>query len=251
MNDNARGDLGWLTARPIAHRGLHDKSTGIIENSHSAFAAAMAHDYAIECDLQISGDGEAMVFHDKKLGRLTGETGRVDQLSADHLGQIALSGSNDRPQTLQQMLDQVNDAVPLIIELKSHWDGSERLAMRACKVLEQYRGRAALMSFDPVAMATVAKFAPALIRGGVAGLFDPAHWPELPPELAEDLKTGAAMDRSDPDFMSYSVKALDGPVAKRFRAGGKPVICWTVRDHDTAKRVLKLCDQITFEGFRA
>jgi glycerophosphoryl diester phosphodiesterase len=251
MNGNARGDLGWLTARPIAHRGLHNKASGIIENSHSAFAAAITHDYAIECDLQISGDGEAMVFHDKKLDRLTGQTGHVNQLSADHLGQITLAGSNDRPQTLQQMLEQVDGAVPLIIELKSHWDGSERLAMRACKILEQYHGRAALMSFDPVAMAAVAKFAPALIRGGVAGLFEPARWPELPPDLAEDLRTGAAMDRSDPDFMSYSVQALDGPFAKRFRAGGKPVLCWTVRDRETAERALKLCDQITFEGFRA
>ena len=251
MTGNARGELGWLTARPIAHRGLHDKTRGIIENSHGAFAAAMAHDYAIECDLQISGDGEAMVFHDKKLGRLTGETGRVDQLSAEHLGQIALSGSSDRPQTLQQLLDQVNDTVPLIIELKSHWDGSERLAKRACQVLGNYRGRAALMSFDPFAMAAVARFAPAVPRGGVADLFEPAHWPELPPGLAEELQTGAAMDRSDPDFMSYSVKALDGAVASRFRATGKPVICWTVRDAATAKRALKLCDQITFEGFRA
>lgn len=251
MNGNARGDLGWLTARPIAHRGLHDKASGIIENSRSAFTAAMTHDYAIECDLQISGDGEAIVFHDEKLNRLTGETGRVDQLSADHLGQIALSGSSDRPQTLQQMLEQVSDTVPLIIELKSHWDGSERLAMRACKVLEQYHGRAALMSFDPTAVAAVAKLSPALIRGGVAGLFEPEYWPELPPELAQDLRTGTAMDDTGPDFMSYSVKALDGPVAGRFRASGRPVICWTVRDEETAERALKLCDQITFEGFRA
>ena len=251
MTDNTRGELGWLTARPIAHRGLHDKADGIIENSHSAFTAAMTHDYAIECDLQISGDGEAIVFHDEKLDRLTAETGRVDQFSAEHLGQIALSGSADRPQTLQQLLEQVNDTVPLIIELKSHWDESERLAMRACKVLQQYRGRAALMSFDPSVMQAVAKFSPALIRGGVAGLFEPARWPELPEDLAKDLQTGVAMGRSNPDFMSYSVRALDGSVARQFRATGKPVICWTVRDRDTARRALRLCDQITFEGFRA
>jgi len=248
MTDTA---LDWLTARPIAHRGLHDRARGIIENSSSAFAAAIAHDYAIECDLQISGDGEAMVFHDVRLDRLTGQTGRVDQLSAEHLGQIVLTGSTDKPQTLEQMLDQVDDRVPLVIELKSHWDGSERLATRACQVLAGYRGRAALMSFDPVAVAACLKFVPDLPRGGVAGMFKAVNWPRLSAEQRAALQTGAAMDKSNPDFMSYSVEALDAPVAERFRATGKPVICWTVRDKATAQRALKLCDQITFEGFRA
>ena len=61
----------WLTARPIAHRGLHDAPSGVIENTPSAFRAAIASDYGIECDLQISADGEAMVHHDEQLGRLT------------------------------------------------------------------------------------------------------------------------------------------------------------------------------------
>ena len=63
--------LDWLIARPVAHRGLHDATAGVIENTPSAFAAAVARDYAIECDLQVSADGEAMVHHDYVLGRLT------------------------------------------------------------------------------------------------------------------------------------------------------------------------------------
>ena len=60
--------LDWLTARPVAHRGLHDAKAGVIENTPAAFAAAVAANYAIECDLQISADGEAMVHHDDALG---------------------------------------------------------------------------------------------------------------------------------------------------------------------------------------
>ncbi|MGI9464041.1 MAG: glycerophosphodiester phosphodiesterase family protein, partial [Aestuariivirgaceae bacterium] len=152
--------LDWLIARPIAHRGLHDRSRGIIENSKSAFAAAIEHDYAIECDLQISGDGEAMVFHDAELDRLTARSGRVDTLSADALGEIALSGTTDRPQRLDELLVQVNDRVPLIIELKSHWDGSRRLAKRTCDIVRDYNGQAALMSFDPVVVAAIGEYAP-------------------------------------------------------------------------------------------
>src|SRR5947209_11590386 len=65
----------WLTARPIAHRGLHDAAAGVIENTASAFQAAITGGYGIECDLQISADGEAMVYHDDMLGRLTDGTG--------------------------------------------------------------------------------------------------------------------------------------------------------------------------------
>ena len=66
-----------LFPRPVAHRGLHDRANGVIENSASAFAAAIAGDFAIECDLQLTSDGHAVVFHDEKLERLTGETGLV------------------------------------------------------------------------------------------------------------------------------------------------------------------------------
>ena len=83
----------WLTARPIAHRGLHDAASGVIENTASAFRAAIAGGYGIECDLQISADGEAMVHHDDALGRLTDGTGRLDT----HDGRGAASASPSRP----------------------------------------------------------------------------------------------------------------------------------------------------------
>ena len=45
------GDLNWLTARPIAHRGYHDMNNTVWENTLSAFDRAIAHDFSIECDL--------------------------------------------------------------------------------------------------------------------------------------------------------------------------------------------------------
>ena len=244
-------DLGWLTSRPIAHRGLHDRSKGIIENSSSAFAAAMHHDYAIECDLQLSADGEAMVFHDAVLDRLTDETGNVIDRSADGLCRIPLTGSDDCPQTLPQLFQQVNASVPLVIELKSHWDGNLELAKRACELTSQYGGPAVIMSFDPALVAAVKELAPTLPRGGVSGLFEPRNWPELDPGHARELATGHEMAAAEPDFMSYSVKALTRPPALAFRKTGKPVICWTVRDEETGNAAMQHCDQITFEGFLA
>src|SRR5436309_12479671 len=75
----------WLTARPVAHRGLHDKSRGIIENMPAACAAAVAGDFAIEVDIQVTSDGEAMVHHDDELGRLTDGEGALKDKTAAQL----------------------------------------------------------------------------------------------------------------------------------------------------------------------
>ena len=46
--------------RPVAHRGYHDRQRGVIENSAAAFEAAIAKGFGIECDLQLTRDGEVM-----------------------------------------------------------------------------------------------------------------------------------------------------------------------------------------------
>jgi len=68
--------VDWIAARPVAHRGLHDAKAGVIENTAAAFQAAVDGGYAMECDVQISADGEAMVFHDDTLDRLMQDSGR-------------------------------------------------------------------------------------------------------------------------------------------------------------------------------
>jgi len=98
----------WLIARPIAHRGLHNKSNGIIENSISAAQAAVLHGFAIECDVQLSSDGEVFVFHDDKLDRVTAQSGRVDQTTAQDLGAAILRGSKDTIPTLTRFLNELN-----------------------------------------------------------------------------------------------------------------------------------------------
>jgi glycerophosphoryl diester phosphodiesterase len=129
----------WLTARPIAHRGLHDCGRGaIIENSSSAAKAAMARGYAIECDVQMSGDGEAMVFHDFTLERLTERSGRVDGLLARALQETRLRGGGDAIATLPAFLDLIGGATPLVCEIKSRFDGDLRLAERVAACAAAY-----------------------------------------------------------------------------------------------------------------
>src|SRR5665647_2121767 len=140
--------LDWLTARPIAHRGLHNAAAGVIENTASAFAAAIAGNYAIETDLQISADGEAMLHHDDALGRLTEGGGRLAAMSAAEIKTVRFKATVDRIMTLGELCELVAGRATLVIELKSRFDGDLRLVKRAAEVLAGYAGLAAVMSFD-------------------------------------------------------------------------------------------------------
>src|SRR5262245_60146721 len=123
-------DLDWLTAQPLAHRGLHDASAGVGENTAAAFSAAMAAGYGMETDLQISSDGEAMVHHDDALGRLTEGSGFLADLSAAQIKAVRFRQSSGRILTLGELCDLVAGRVTLLLELKSHFDGDARLPKR-------------------------------------------------------------------------------------------------------------------------
>ena len=165
--------LDWLIARPIAHRGLHDADNGVIENTPSAVRAAIAANYGIEVDVQITADGEAMVHHDDVLGRLTEGEGRLDQLTAAELKAVAFRGTGDRMMTLGELCDLVGGRVTMLVELKSKFDGDTRLPARVAAVLANYRGPVAPMSFDPTQLAHLQQINPALLRGIIAAKYRP------------------------------------------------------------------------------
>src|SRR5262249_12969574 len=121
--------LDWLTARPIAHRGLH--GPGAVENTPTAFTAAIANGYAIETDLQITADGEAVVHHDANLGRLNEGSGALAAMTAAELKRVPFKDTADRIITFGELLDLVAGGATLAIELKSLGDGDDRLPRRA------------------------------------------------------------------------------------------------------------------------
>ena len=242
----------WLTARPIAHRGLHDKAAGRWENTLSAAAAAVARGFAIECDVQLSGDGEAMVFHDLTLERLTREAGPVGSRSAHALGRLAIGGTADRVAALPAFLDAIDGRVPLICEIKSAFDGDMRLADRTLAVVGGYPGPVALKSFDPAIIRHLRGLAPAGLPLGIVAeaRFDDPEWAHLGPDLRRDLGALAHFDETRPDFLSFWVADLPHAAATLMRAGlGRPVMTWTVRTPAERGRAARWADQMVFEGF--
>src|SRR5690606_23774235 len=133
----------------------HDRAAGVVENSRAAAQAAIAGGYAIECDVQISRDGEAFVFHDFDLYRLTGARGRVNALSAAEISRTTLRdvASPETIPTLVDLLATVGGRTPLIVEIKSAFNGDMRLAERVALVVSEARAPVALKSFDPDVMA--------------------------------------------------------------------------------------------------
>lgn len=242
-------EFDWLVARPIAHRGLHSKRKSIIENTESAFAAAIKGNYAIECDVQLSTDGEAMVFHDDDLDRLTEAKGPVKAQTAMELKRVKLKSTTDRMLTLAELLEQVDRRSSLVIELKSLWDENDALAKRALQVLENYKGACCLMSFDPSLVACLRKFSPHTVRGIVADRATHPYYNALPLAKRYAMRTFGHLAQTQPHFVSYNWRDLPFEPVTEIRRLGHPVITWTVRSKEEASQALRYCDQVTFEGY--
>ncbi len=245
-------DLSWLTARPIAHRGFHDRAAGILENTLSAAEAAIARGFSIELDLQASADGVPMVFHDFTLDRLTAETGRVSERTAADLEKIAITGGPDRIITFRTYLESVAGRAGLLVELKSDFSANDTLIAPVVEALSRYDGPIAVMSFDPRLIIALRKAAPQILRGITADetACDDDDWATLAIWQRLALRHILHAPWSRPDFVSYHVTAL--PMAGPFvlkHVFGTALLSWTVRTEVERQASARHADQMTFEGF--
>lgn len=242
----------WLTARPIAHRGLHDASAGRIENTPSAVAAAAERGFAIEVDLQETADHKAIVFHDDTLDRLTRDTGPVRKRTLAELKSIPMRDSDDPMWDLDDLLALVAGRVPLVIELKSlnARDGQRAFVEAVAERLKRYNGPVALKSFDPEMLAILKHVAPNIPRGIIAEDTRSDFWKRRLGLMERFiLRNLLHWPRTRPDFISYGVKSLPAPAPWFFRVRGVPVVTWTVRTADDRAAAARYADQIVFEGF--
>lgn len=243
-----------LFDRPIAHRGLHDRAAGIIENSAAAFERAIARGFAIECDLQLSRDGVPVIFHDDTLERLTGLAGPVGSLTADELCAAPLLGSADgaTPLRLDDFLSRIGGRTLVQVELKRQPTAAmrETLVLRTLEALAGYAGPVALESFDPHVLVLLRRHQFKGPLGIITKLYDDSdrsdgvrgwrrlvlrhllHWPWT--------RFG---------FISCYREALGLPAIRLFHALGVPVTAWTVRSAAERRLAQPGSDQIVFEGF--
>jgi glycerophosphoryl diester phosphodiesterase len=241
----------WLTARPIAHRGLHDRARGIVENMPGAMTAAVAGNFSIEVDLQLTADGEAMVHHDDDLGRLNDGSGPLLARTTTQLKQLNFNDTPERMMSLGDLCALVAGRVPLVLEVKSHFDGDRKLVARMAEVLASYRGHVAAMSFDPDQVLALRERLPDVPRGFLAQRsYDDADWGKLTPAQRRGLSLLHHGFRTRPHFVSHWVKQLPAPEAWIARnLFGCPLVAWTIRTPEQRAVAARYADQITFEGF--
>lgn len=230
----------WLTKWEYAHRGLH--SPGVPENSLGAARAAMAAGMGIECDIQRSLDGEAMVFHDWELGRLTDGAGLTNVFSATELEAMRLQESDDQIVRLSALLQEVAGKVPLLIEIKSRPDYDVE---KTCKVvaatLAGYAGDHAVMSFDPRAVNWFADNAPDTVRGLVCT-------DTLDMGFLGAWRAPGALEMAQPDFLAVDIRDVPSALTSLWREAGRPLLSWTIRSPELRGLALRQVDALISEG---
>jgi glycerophosphoryl diester phosphodiesterase len=216
-----------------------------------AAQAAIDGNFGIECDIQLTADGEAMVHHDDALGRLTEGAGALLEMSAAELKAVKFRETSERMMSLGDLCAVVRGRVPLVIEVKSHFDGDRKLVKRMAEVLAAYSGPVVGMSFDPDQVLALREAMPELPRGIIAQRsYDDEDWKKLTEKQRRGMLQLRHAFRTRPHFVAYWVDQLPAPAPWIARnLFGLPLLTWTVRTSEQRERAGRYADQMIFEGF--
>jgi glycerophosphoryl diester phosphodiesterase len=234
--------VGFLYSHDIAHRGLWGGP--VPENSLAAARAAIQGGFGIECDVRLSRDGTVMVFHDADTERLTGQAGRIANLATHDIQARHLGGGEERVPTLAQLTGLIAGRVPLLIEIKTDTLAQTApLCLAVRRVLEGYRGPAAVMGFNPEVSRWFRAHAPRIVRG----LVMTEHRESRGRAIRDAITRRLAVKRARPDFLAYDVRLLPSALPAALRAKGMPVLSWTVRSEADRATVAACADRPIFE----
>lgn len=252
-------DARWeeLSRYRYAHRGLHDRTVGVPENSLAAFVRAREAGYGAELDVHLTADDQLVVMHDSELFRMTGEVGVVEEKTLAELQLMRLRGSDEGIPTFDEVLALYDErdgvpAPPLVVELKSYNSNSQHLAERAMEELDRHSARYVVESFDPRCLLWLRKNRPEVIRGQLAEnfLIDPgsAYLP-LPVRAGLSALLGNVVSR--PDFVAYRFRDRANPMVRLVcGALGAKLVTWTIRSKEALAATEAEGGVAIFEKFR-
>ena len=230
----------------VAHRGLWSPD-GPPENSLGAFQAACAAGYGIELDVQLSADGEALVFHDDDLARMTGAAGKIGDYNAADLGRLKLGGSDETIPTLAETLALVGRRAMVHVELKTPYGAVGPLEQRVHDILIDHNGPVCVIGFNPYSHGWFADRFPGVLRG--LDSYSYKHAPHLVEAQRQSFANLEHVAIARPHFLALGLDMLPNPKATEYRAQGMPIVAWTVRRPDQWEAIRDGCDNLIFEGF--
>ncbi|MGI6153020.1 MAG: glycerophosphodiester phosphodiesterase family protein [Christensenellaceae bacterium] len=248
------GNAQWLASYSYAHRGLHKK--GCPENSLLAFERAADAGYAVEMDIQKTADGKVVVFHDRDLRRMTGESGKVSDYTLQELKRLRLEGTGQQIPTLEEALMQIRGRVPVLVEIKNAGKAGE-FEQAVYKTLKGYSGLYAVQSFFPMTLRWFKKNAPEVCRGRLMMDIRPTltgiknrvfkYVSEKALYWAQKFNLNVFCR---PNFVCCEISKPDLPFISKIRKRGAPVFAWTVGSEEQMKTLSPHFDGMIFEGFR-
>ncbi|HEY9235484.1 MULTISPECIES: glycerophosphodiester phosphodiesterase family protein [Phenylobacterium] len=233
---------------PVAHRGLWTKG-GAPENSLAAFQAACDAGYGIELDVQLSADGEAMVFHDDDLARMTGVAGKLRDRTAAELAELRLAGTDEPIPTLRETLTLIGRRAMTHVELKTPYGEVGPLEQRTHEVLIDHAGPVCVIGFNPYSHAWFADRYPGVLRG--LDSYDYKRAPHMTETQRQSFARLEHVAIAKPHFLALHAEMLPDERAAKYREEGMPIIAWTIRDPAQWEAVRPHCDNLIFEGFAA
>ena len=228
--------------RSFAHRGLHSEDKTVPENSLEAFRLAAAAGYGAELDVQLTKDGQVVVFHDDTLDRVCGVPGRIDEKSFDELKLLRLCGTEQRIPLLTEALAVIRGKGPLIVELK---DGkrNRELCEKTYAILADYEGQVCIESFNPMIVRWFRFHARDLVRGQLATTWK--DYGSVAKPTAFLLSRCLLNFLSRPQFIAYRV-GIRPLTVHLSEALGAMRFGWTVR----SERHERHRDAVIFEFYR-
>lgn len=237
-------DFSWITTVPIAHRGLDNGD--VHENSMEAFKKAIESGYAIELDVQLTKDKEVIVFHDSNLLRMTGDSRDVKDVEYDEIKSLKLENTEETIPTLKEVLELVDNQVPILIELKDEKEATD-LAAKTYEVVENYEGRYLVQSFNPFTLEWFKNNASEVIRCQLSSDFtdDPNNTLEWYEVFV--LKNLLLNFKSKPHVIAYDLNSVDNLSVGLLKAK-YPILSWTIANEEHMHMGYKKTDNIIFDN---
>lgn len=204
----------------------------VSENSLKAFDLAVKNNVAIELDIHLTKDGDLVVIHDEDLMRLTGKDGIVEHLTTKELIENYSLLDGQKIPRFEEVLDLVNEQVPILVELKVYEKNYKPLAAKVKEVLSKRikdPKNFTLISFDPRSLWPFKKFG--LIR----------------------LLLVAKSDEYTFTWFRHTVEGVDVEKVlfeeKRVRKFAKKHFtnCWTIQSMEDIDYVKPYADTLTFD----
>ena len=239
-----RRNTSYFEQKMYAHRGLHGGP--VPENSLMAFRLAHENGFGVELDVQMSKDGQLVVFHDGNLKRMCGVDGKLKNYTYEELSSFRLKDTDEHIPLFSDVLEVLVDS-DLICEIKG--DNGARnyeLCEKVYNQLKSYKGQFCIESFSPFLVKWFRKKHPEIIRGQLSCSFTDIK--RMNPILRFVMSNLMINIISRPDFVAYNHEDVRNPGFRLVKKLYKPfLVAWTARGDKQQGHASEHFDSVIFE----